>query len=538
MKMNRVKIIILIIFSIVVISLTFNSKYTSLIGEFESTAESKTALVNEHIRISINFIEGITIAGNSYFRHKNYTGSDLMQYLEYDPDTDSYDLDAVKGTPYEKIVGNLTGDGIIPDNETVRDELNLALLFNEYFNVFYSRLDDIAWLYYTSENNFINIFPWTSSSEFRFDEALKKEVFYTFLTPENDPSREYRWTPVYLDHAGKGFMVTLSSPIYNGDIFKGVVSVDFTNKQLSDLLVSKYDSFLADTANTVVATNIDITDADGVITLNMLMDDFPAEKAKVEMAADDTVQRVGNDFIYLHNFDDAPWKLIFVVPMWQIIGRSLFFSLPVLFICVLLFFTVYEDEKRKKTEVLLKESIIEIRSYQNFLENAAKYDFLTNTVNRRGLKEITDKKAVLDIPDRKPFSFIMCDIDHFKQFNDTYGHAAGDKVLKEIAVLIQKSINSSDVVCRWGGEEFVIMLLGKTCGDSMAIAEDIRKKIESAAIPWENATELRTTMTFGIAEYDYTGSIEECIKRADDALYAGKANGRNRVVCYKDIETL
>jgi diguanylate cyclase len=532
--MKKIKFISLFIFSVIVIIILFNTKYTSLLSDFENTSRSKAALINENIKISVNFIEGMTVVGNTYFKSDSFEYSELYDMLAYDAASDSYNLDAVSGTKYEKTSGSLTGLGQIPTGKEIKNELGLAFLYNEFFYNFYNRLDHVAWLYYTSENDFLNLFPWVSSKDYTYDVSAKDQVFYKFLTPETDPMREYRWSPVYMDQAGKGYMVTLSSPIYDGDVFKGVVSVDFTNEQLSEIIISKYDSYLTDAEDTVIATDKTMLDTASIYKLNELLDAPQSYIDKINNVKEDTVQRVGSNYVYIGSFSDAPWKLVVTVPVLQKIGKSSLFVLPVLLICVLLFFTLYESEKRKVTEKLLNESLAEIKSYQNFLENAAKYDFLTNTVNRRGLKDIFDKKMISAGLVKTPISFIIGDIDHFKLFNDTYGHAAGDKVLTEIALLMQKNIIHSDVVCRWGGEEFVIMLWKKTIDEAKLIAEDIRKKIENAVIPWEKSTKLRTTMTFGIAGYNYDESMEASITKADAALYLGKESGRNKVVCSCD----
>ncbi len=166
------------------------------------------------------------------------------------------------------------------------------------------------------------------------------------------------------------------------------------------------------------------------------------------------------------------------------------------------------------------------------MENAAKHDFLTDTCNRRGLAEIYQAHAKKPGAEKAPVSFIMSDIDKFKHFNDTFGHTAGDRVLVEIARIMKESISRDDVVCRWGGEEFVIMLLDTPFDAAMRMAETIRKRIEATVIPWADSAELRATMTFGVAELAEEEEMQACITRADGAMYSGKGKGRNQVVGY------
>ena len=525
--MNYFKKITLIALVVVVILISFFKQYTSFLQDIESTAKTKEASINRHIDMSKEFVDLITIYGDDFLQGET-NDSELYSLLAYDAAGNTYNLDAIRDTKYQTAAGSLTGKGPIPESGINRKEINLALHFNPLFSSIYNKLPELTWLYYTSKNNFVNIYPWVSSDEFRFSQALQEEKFFTDVTPENDPLRESVWTPVYLDHAGKGLMVTLTSPIYNGDAFMGSVSLDFTNEQLSDTINSKYKIYLIDNTDCVIASNDSKADTD-IYQLNAMLKCSPDEADKIKEVKSNTIQKLGGYYIYTVDFTNAPWKMIFRVSVWLIIGKSLLETIPVLVICLLLLFTYLEVEKRKKAEIRLNKSLVELTSYQNLLENAAKYDFLTSSVNRRGLMDIFHS---LDA--KTPVLFIIGDIDNFKKFNDTYGHTAGDKILMEIAKLMQSSIETKDVVCRWGGEEFLIMLLNKSYKETLDIAETIRKNIENMAIPWENSIELRATITFGIAEYDFSKPFNENIAKADKALYYGKSHGRNQVNGYQD----
>lgn len=528
--MVRLKKIALIVLVTVFVIAAFLTQYNNLMEEFEMTAKEKEAQVKRYIELSRGFIDLVTIYGNEYFEFKNAKDTNLYEQLQYDSSSNTYNLDAIEGTKYQGLSGNLSGVGKIPDEGTLRQEINLALHLNKEFCSIYNKVPEVAWVYYTSTNNFINIYPWVSSQDFSFSGALQAEKFFTYVQPENDPLRRALWTPVYLDHAGKGLMVTLSSPIYDGDTFMGAVSLDFTNNQLSKIISSPYETYIVDNTDSVMATTRDITFAADVIKLNSFLPMSESAFQKMKEAADATVVHIGGFFVYKVSFTDAPWTMYFQVSVVSVIGKAVLYTLPMLLICLLLFFTVQEVEKRKTTEVQLKKSLDELTSYQKMLENAAKYDFLTATVNRRGLIDIFAKNIGVVEKQNKQVVFVIGDIDYFKQINDQYGHPAGDKVLKEIAAIMQKNVTGDDIVCRWGGEEFVIMLVGKKFDDAMLIAETIRKEIESHVIYWENSQELRITITFGVARYTMGDSIDASIAKADAAMYTGKKRGRNQVV--------
>ena len=163
------------------------------------------------------------------------------------------------------------------------------------------------------------------------------------------------------------------------------------------------------------------------------------------------------------------------------------------------------------------------------MEALANADQLTGLTNRRGILRKLNAQHDLFTRNGTCFTLVLSDIDHFKKFNDTYGHDCGDYVLQGVAQLMQDRLRQYDVVSRWGGEEFLIMLPDTEVGAAIGVAEEIRRAIESEKFNF-NGQSLSVTMTFGVAQHQTDDSIDNTIKRADDVLYHGKENGRNRVV--------
>lgn len=130
-------------------------------------------------------------------------------------------------------------------------------------------------------------------------------------------------------------------------------------------------------------------------------------------------------------------------------------------------------------------------------------------------------------PDKK-FSIIMCDVDHFKNFNDTYGHQIGDLVLKEVAGALNNSVRSSDIVARYGGEEMIILLKGSSLNSALSIAEKVRSNVENRVIKSNDKT-YKVTISLGVSDFKMNDTLEKIIKRADEGLYKAKESGRNRV---------
>ncbi len=160
----------------------------------------------------------------------------------------------------------------------------------------------------------------------------------------------------------------------------------------------------------------------------------------------------------------------------------------------------------------------------------ANLDPLTSLHNRRWLDEIFEEALEQCELENKPFSFLMIDLDHFKNINDQYGHQAGDQVLKEIAAIIMQQARSSDTAIRYGGEEIALTLPGANRAQAIGAAERIRKRIEQYCIELENGQQITVTASIGVATRKDDQLPKEILGNADKALYAAKKAGRNRVI--------
>ena len=181
---------------------------------------------------------------------------------------------------------------------------------------------------------------------------------------------------------------------------------------------------------------------------------------------------------------------------------------------------------------------IKRKRYTDFLRNnldrsleAAVTDPLTGLHNRRYMMGQMKALAARAIQGGGPVSLLLMDIDHFKSVNDGFGHDAGDAVLSEFAVRLATNVRAIDLPCRYGGEEFAVVMPETGLDDARRIAERIRRQVAGAPFPVTAGEELAITISIGVAA---TGGLddtpESLIKRADTALYEAKTTGRNRVV--------
>ena len=186
---------------------------------------------------------------------------------------------------------------------------------------------------------------------------------------------------------------------------------------------------------------------------------------------------------------------------------------------------IYDNTKLCETNYKLEKLNVKLKDLSN-------RDPLTHLYNRRYFAEISNKMLALSLRNDNNLTIIILDIDKFKSINDTYGHSVGDNVIITLARELENNIRDSDLVARFGGEEFVILLNNTDLDNSVNIAEKIRKRIEKIEIK-DDDNILKFTASFGVAKYDDNldnGKIEHTITRADNALYIAKENGRNQVI--------
>lgn len=172
-----------------------------------------------------------------------------------------------------------------------------------------------------------------------------------------------------------------------------------------------------------------------------------------------------------------------------------------------------------------KKYLQSLKTINKLLEKQATTDALTGMYNRMKFDKSLTIEIARAIRYNSPLSLIIFDIDHFKKINDTYGHSAGDNVLKRLAKLIETNIRETDILARWGGEEFVILTPGLILAETLKLAEKLRRKVEE----FEFEKPQKITVSFGVSVFRNGDSSTVLLNRADDALYRVKRSGRNQV---------
>lgn len=204
-------------------------------------------------------------------------------------------------------------------------------------------------------------------------------------------------------------------------------------------------------------------------------------------------------------------------------GYEVFFCIVnsiITFSCTLLFTVLFSIE--------VNSMQLMMEAKQEKLEDQACFDPLTHFRNRRSMDEKLNNAHKNAIINNVPYSLIMCDIDNFKSFNDTYGHDCGDYVLQNVSRIIATAVRAKDSTCRWGGEEFLILI-----SDSKEIAAEVAERIRSSVDNYDfyyEGKSLHVTLTLGVSTYYSSSKLKTLIEIADKRLYKGKENGKNQVV--------
>ena len=211
----------------------------------------------------------------------------------------------------------------------------------------------------------------------------------------------------------------------------------------------------------------------------------------------------------LFNLSTSPYQNKF----W--VSSMLYFIAPILIICLILF------------EILLSQW----RHREQLIQHLSQIDPLTNTLNRRSIKACLEK---LEHKPTKSYALVLIDLDHFKQINDQYGHNKGDETLIQVSAALSQIIRDNDVVGRFGGEEFILILHQSSLAQAENIAERCRQAIQALHLLSNVGDLIKVTASFGVAFSSTETNPQKLLSQADKALYEAKACGRNQVKCYRE----
>jgi len=288
-------------------------------GHFkERTAhmDNLIAGVNEHV-------DGMRIAAEADLLQSSAVEV-LNQPLEFKDLTDAdnikrYHLDTFKPPINRNMIGNLTGQGSIQNRSIdFYREIHMALSLNPLFRASARAIKGSAWAYYTSSDNFINIYPWVASKNFRFSKELLTHEFYTLGLPQNNPDRKRFWTKLYVDEFGKGLMTTCASPVYDNDRFIGTVAIDLTVDFLNTV-VQRFNPeqglmFLVNDSGQLIAhpTTISSDNRREKTLSAALPETLRGSIDGLMRIPDNEITRMASFNILRSRLNQAPWQVIYI----------------------------------------------------------------------------------------------------------------------------------------------------------------------------------------------------------------------------------
>lgn len=422
----------------------------------------------------------------------------------------------VKGYAYGELLKVQYPKMQLVEVENVTDGLDQVL--NKKLFGFIGTLSTIG---YTIQKNYIGELKiagkfddkWSLGVGVRNDEPLLKDIFnkaINTITPEQHQNILSKWVSVNYQRAidydiifqiSCVFLLVLAFMYYKNRTIKRL------NKKMlhQQDLVDKYVLILT-------------TDLQGVIT--------DVNSAYCKATGYTKKELIGNTHSLMRHpemtqvFFDEMWKSIKNNQSW--FGEIKNFKKdkePI--ICNLFIEPIFEQDK-KVGYISISEDITDKKR----IEKISITDKLTGLFNRHKLDEILTMKIEEYLRYKTPFSVILLDIDYFKDVNDNYGHDIGDYVLQQFAVLLKSSVRTTDVIGRWGGEEFIIVCTNTSLENATTLAEHLRKKVEST--PFDTVG--NKTASFGVKEFEKGDDMISFFKSVDDALYQAKHTGRNKVI--------
>ena len=200
-------------------------------------------------------------------------------------------------------------------------------------------------------------------------------------------------------------------------------------------------------------------------------------------------------------------------------------------VVVVLLSSTFLTTRVQSTREHLRRQRAELAQALEQIRQLATHDDLTGLLNRRAMLDRMQLEQRRSLRSGSPLLIAQLDIDHFKVVNDTHGHAAGDLVLQSFADTVRRNVRDTDVLARWGGEEFVLLLCDTPAADAVALMERLRQAVQAMQVPVaQGGQPITVTVSIGLARHAPADPLAGTLERADQALYAAKAGGRNRVV--------
>ena len=289
-------------------------------SQTRSLLEKQTQSLDIILKTTTEQVEALQIKAElSYLLPAQKYNSMWFRYLQDNEQGEIFSLDTIPIT-LQEFSGNLTGIGTIKKHtKEFYNDINVALELYSQFVITMKIVPYAQWVYFTSSHRFFNVYPWVPSTQNHFTDDSHKKEFFTGGTPDQNPERSLFWTPIYLDEAGMGLMVTLAAPIYSGDVFKGTVALDITLFELNNILSKAM--FSSPNSLILLVNNEDQVLAHPTLKLpkgviynvaDVLPEELKTEKGILHGYPENKIYEINGYTIRYKSLEYAPWKLVFI----------------------------------------------------------------------------------------------------------------------------------------------------------------------------------------------------------------------------------
>lgn len=412
----------------------------------------------------------------------------------------------VKDGGQESRIGTLTGIGSVAlIDESLRREIAVTLHLDSHFAAQLEHSSELIWVYYTSARGYIYMAPKIGIDDFQFQDILYEKPFWSEAVPKVNPKLQVVVTSLYEDAAGQGLMITISQPVMTDGKFLGIVSLDIGISSLQNLLnvgQAQGESILVSKDYVMIAEKGKVRLGKKIIVSDSLKDG----KQKIYKGK----------WVMTRTLNEGWLILIHEINITNIVIQAFGNTIHLWIILFLV--------------VIMEYLLLRLRKALHDVTISMNTDQLTKLFNRRGF--YSEVERLYNLSRRSPikFSVMLLDIDHFKQVNDIFGHKKGDSILEEFSYELLKSLRTSDITCRWGGEEFVIFLPATDLSNAVFLAERLRIHIENTI---KRPDGQAITVSIGVSASPVEKSVDWAINLADKNLYKAKQSGRNRI-CFDE----
>jgi diguanylate cyclase (GGDEF)-like protein len=506
-KYVNILILLLIIVMFAIAYLSPQKKIYAIETEVNTTLKE----LNNYLKTGINSVYSLSQMTSSLMQLEDKLEIDEVKNIHSINNKNEFALDTA-GLP------NITGHGDFNPSKEVLTDMQMSLTLHEHFKMEKKLNQDYEWIYYISKHNFLTMYPYTPSSKYIWHKENILKPVWQYALPQNNPKKELFITPLYLDGAGKGLMVTMGKPIYKGDTFRGTLDIDITVKTLSQFLDRHNQNdgvyvLVNDKEQIVAASGVDAFKTDKIFNFSDLI--FPeVSHVKHEKSS---IFELSSHYTYVDGVDHTSWKLYYYKDKISMYLYTFLYLIFIFYILRLLF--------------KLKRIMRSLETSHKKLEILAAIDPMTELYNKRSFDELSLQIFKKSQKNNLDFSLIILDIDNFKSINDTYGHPVGDIVIVHIAQLLKELLRKNDIICRYGGEEFIVLLPETTVDNSINIAQELCESIALSEVIIGDDMRISYTASLGVSCFnsDVDNEVLDVISRADKALYNAKNMGKNRV---------